>query len=142
MEKICRVFSATMESYPSMRDFVIDQAKACNVPQKRIMKLELGFEEAAVNIIHYAYEPQAPGKLWISIWQEPGKFFLELANGGKQFNPLERSTPQKQADISLEDVSIGGWGIYFIRKSFDQVSYRSDVLEGAPGNFLTMVIYD
>ena len=141
MEKISRIFPADMEYYQAMLGFVTAQAKACGIPQARCMKLELGFEEAAVNIIHYAYEAKTPGKLWISIWKEPGKFFLELANGGKQFNPLQCQEPEKQSHRPLEAVTAGGWGIHFIRKSFDEVFYRSALLEGAPGNFLTMVMH-
>ena len=141
MEKLCRAFPAVMEEYDAMLDFVVAQAKACGVPQKKLMKLQLGFEEAVVNVIHYAYDAGTQGNLWIRVWQEPGRFFLELSNGGKCFNPLERKNPEKASGVSIEDVAIGGWGIYFIRRSFDELSYRTDLIDGKPGNFLTMVLH-
>lgn len=141
MEKICRVFPANMESYPDMLAFVSACAADCGISKARLLKLELGFEEAAVNIIHYAYPDNVQGKIWIQVWSTPTKFFLELSNSGKCFNPLTRPTPQKQSTLPLEEISIGGWGIHFMRTSFDELSYQNRPIEGKPGNFLTMSLY-
>ncbi|MDR1534664.1 MAG: ATP-binding protein [Planctomycetota bacterium] len=85
------------------------------------LKLELSLEEAFVNIANHAYPGEA-GKVRLRSWLSGGHFFLELADGGIPFNPLE--VPPPSLDLPLESRRIGGLGIHMIRESMDGVGYE------------------
>ena len=117
-------FPAQLDHYDEMLSHVMEIAETCGVPMKRQMKLQLGFEEAVVNIISYAYLGQEPGKLWIRAWREDGSFIMELKDGGSQFNPLLKEDALEEKPKSLEDAKIGGLGIAFMRRIFNEISYN------------------
>lgn len=136
-----QAFSAVMEEYPKMLEFVTSNAEALDIPMKRQMKLELGFEEAVVNVIHYAYDKVAPLYLRCSkALTEEGEFVVEIADNGKAFNPLEADENKKNLRNagSIEEAIIGGLGIPFIKKIFPNVSYRREIIDGKEANRLVL----
>lgn len=115
-------FPATREEYYSMLDFVMDAAEKSGVPENRQIYLELGFEEAASNVINYAYSEKQGGEISIRAYREAEHFFIELKDSGEPFNPLLREEiDEKPAD--LESAKVGGLGISFMRRIFDEMTY-------------------
>ena len=136
-----KVFPALQENYEDMLAFLMAQATAGGVPENRCLYLQLGFEEAVVNVISYAYAPGENGQIWLRAAREENRFVLEIFDNGAQFNPLEKKTsPVDAAKETLEDRRIGGLGIVFIRKVFDEVRYQTAGPEGLTGNRLTMAM--
>ena len=116
-------FPATRDEYYSMLDFVMDAAEKSGVPDKQQMYLELGFEEAAANVINYAYAESEGGEISIRAYREAEHFFIELKDSGEPFNPLLREEiDEKPAD--LESAKVGGLGISFMRRIFDDMTYH------------------
>lgn len=116
-------FPATREEYYSMLDFVMDAAEKSGVPENRQIYLELGFEEAASNVINYAYSAKEGGEISIRAYREAEHFFIELKDSGEPFNPLLREEiDEKPAD--LESAKVGGLGISFMRRIFDEMTYH------------------
>lgn len=116
-------FPATREEYYSMLDFVMDSAEKSGVPANRQIYLELGFEEAAANVINYAYAENEGGEISIRAYREAEHFFVELKDSGVPFNPfIHEGTDEKPAD--LESAKIGGLGISFMRRIFDEMTYH------------------
>ncbi len=131
-------FPAVLDKYDEMLSYVMESAEACGVPTKRQLKLQLGFEEAVVNIISYAYLGQEPGKLWLRTWKKDETFVLELKDGGSRFNPLLKEDALENKPKSLEDVKIGGLGIAFMRRIFNEMSYDYKREGGLFYNHLTL----
>lgn len=118
-----RKFPATREEYYSMLDFVMEEAEKSGVPDKQQIYLELGFEEAAANVINYAYSEKDGGEISIRAYREAEHFFIELKDSGVPFNPLVREEiAEKPAD--LESAKVGGLGISFMRRIFDEMTYH------------------
>ena len=116
-------FPATREEYYSMLDFVMEEAEKAGVPENRQIYLELGFEEAAANVINYAYSEKQGGEISIRAYREAEHFFIELKDSGIPFNPLVRDEiDEKPAD--LESAKVGGLGISFMRRIFDDMTYH------------------
>lgn len=116
-------FPATREECYSMLGFVMDAAEKAGVPDNRQIYLELGFEEAVSNVINYAYSAKEGGEISIRAYREAEYFFIELKDNGEPFNPLEREEiHEKPAD--LESAKIGGLGILFMRRIFDDITYH------------------
>ena len=116
-----KIFPATKENYYSMLDYVMEAAEAFGVPDKQQIYLELGFEEAATNIINYAYGENI-GEISIRAYLENDHFFIELKDSGVPFNPLKMGEVKKSTD--LENTKEGGLGISFMRRIFDEMSYH------------------
>ncbi len=116
-------FPATREEYYSMLDFVMESAEKAGVPDDKQIYLELGFEEAASNIINYAYTGSEVGEISIRAYREAEHFFIELKDSGEPFNPLlKEEIKEKPSD--LESAKVGGLGISFMRRIFDEMSYH------------------
>ncbi|MBR0283883.1 MAG: ATP-binding protein [Selenomonadaceae bacterium] len=133
-------FPALLDKYDEMLSYIMEMAETCGVPMKRQMKLQLGFEEAVVNIISYAYLGQEPGNLWIRAWKQDGAFVIELKDGGSQFNPLLKEDALEEKPKSLEDAKIGGLGIAFMRRIFNEMSYDYKKEDGLFFNHLTLYL--
>ena len=116
-----KIFPATKEDYYSMLDYVLNAAAEFGVSDKQQIYLELGFEEAATNIINYAYGEKV-GEISIRTYLEADHFFIELKDSGVAFNPLKMSDVKKPTD--LENAKEGGLGISFMRRIFDDMSYH------------------
>ena len=141
MQEPWSVFPAVLERYEDMLTFILGRARDCGVPEKRLLRMQLGFEEAVVNIISYAYDKAAPGKVWLRAWCEAGSFQLEMADSGRPFNPLVMADALEHPGAEpLEEKKISGLGIAFIRRVFDEVSYSYEAQEEPVGNRLRLVI--
>ena len=106
-----------------MLNFVMEEAQKAGVPNNRQIYLELGFEEAASNIINYAYSEKQNGEILIHAYCEAEHFFIELKDSGIPFNPLTNiKDVEKTSD--LESAKVGGLGISFMRRIFDDMTYH------------------
>lgn len=132
-----REFPARQDEYENMLAYVLEQAEAAEVPAKRLLKLQLGFEEASVNVISYAYEGEK-GSLWIRAYKEGEDFVLELKDSGKPFNPMCKEDALEHRPESIEEANIGGLGIAFMRRIFSDISYHYGEEEGLFCNHLTL----
>lgn len=132
-----RKFPADMAYYEAIRDFIMDGVKEKGFSKKARMRLELGIEEAVVNIIHYAYEGR--GNLWVrrAFSRENRQFTIDLADYGVPFDPLARPAPD--ARTPLEDREPGGYGILFMKTAFASLRYAYEPWNGAPANRLRMI---
>lgn len=92
-----------------------------NCSMKTQMKIDVALEEIFVNIANYAYAPGV-GEVIVKCGVENGAVCIIFVDGGKPFNPLERSDP----DITLcaQERQIGGLGIYLVKKYMDSVYYE------------------
>ena len=118
-----REFSADRVHYEDMLSFVMEAAEQAGLPRNRQMRLQLGFEEAVINVISYAYGTEAQGKIWIKAHAEGEHFLLEIKDSGVQFNPLLKEDALAHKPSSLEEAKIGGLGIALMRRVFSDIRY-------------------
>ncbi|OPY93476.1 MAG: Serine/threonine-protein kinase BtrW [Syntrophaceae bacterium PtaU1.Bin231] len=124
-----------MESFRPLTEAVLECARGLNFPPGRLGELELVLEEVIVNVIHYAYPAGAEGEIEVACGPagEEG-LRISVLDAGIPFNPLEKGDPD--LDAPLEDRTVGGLGIYLVRKLANEVHYRRE--EGK--NVLTLVV--
>lgn len=117
--------AATVENVDEVIAFIDGLLDENDCPMKTAMAIDIAAEEIFVNIAHYAYAPEI-GEATVSadIKTDSGEPVLSLtfADHGVKYNPLERPDP----DITLgaEERSIGGLGIFMVKKSMDNVYYE------------------
>lgn len=131
-----RRFPATMEAYETIRDFIMDEAEQAGLSVKEQMKLELGMEEAVVNVIKHAYD--MPGEVWLKAAKDGDDFIVDMADFGVPFNPLTKDAVPAP-DTPLEEREPGGYGIMFMKKSFAKLAYAHEPIMGKDANHLRMI---
>jgi serine/threonine-protein kinase RsbW len=94
--------------------------------------LNLALEEILINIISYAYTDNREHEIKVRLSARPGEVKAEVEDDGQPFNPLE--APEPDMNRPLEERTIGGLGIFLVRKLMDGVEYQRQ----ADRNLLTI----
>ena len=113
---------AVLESIPPITEFVDAELDRLDCPMKAQMQLDIVIDELFSNIARYAY-PDGPGEATVSIDFAPETRTVSLvfADSGIPYNPLEKEDPD--VTLPLEQRSIGGLGIFLVRKNVDDMRY-------------------
>jgi serine/threonine-protein kinase RsbW len=108
--------------------FVTQGAAAAGMDETAVFHIELACDEACTNVIEHAYDGEGGGEIAVS-WQVLGdQFVITVKDNGRQFEPGQIPTPPTTDNI--EEVKIGGLGIYFMRNLMDDVSFSFDPQTG------------
>ena len=96
-----KCYPASLDDFEDMRVQLDEVADALMIPPEIMIKLELGFEEAVVNVINYS----GSDKVWIKVAVVDRIFKIEIVDHGIDFNPLIVNDPRAsghfphQADV-------------------------------------------
>lgn len=126
-------FAAKLENLEMLVQSVTACAKEQGVSETRIPIIELGIEEAFVNICNYAY-PEGAGEVEITCTLDDDRFTIEIIDEGIPFDIHSVPDPDITQDIS--ERTIGGLGVFFMKKMADTILYRRE----GNRNILTIVI--
>ena len=94
-------------------------------PVKKQLQIDVAIDEVFCNIASYAYgDKVGQATVFAGYNAEQGQFEITFVDEGIPYNPLEKDDP----DITLnaEERSIGGLGIFLVKKTMDDVVYRYD----------------
>ena len=83
-----------------------------------VFQINIAVDEIFSNISQYSGATSAT--LGCEITDQ--KIFLRFADNGRPYDPTEQ--PEPDTTLSAEDRSIGGLGIYMVKKSMDAVVYE------------------
>lgn len=114
---------ALIENLQELISFVDGHLEDMGASMKAQMQIDIAVEELFVNIAHYAYAPDS-GEAVISVAKdkEKNQISITFADSGKPYNPLEK--PDPDVTLSAEERSIGGLGIFMVKKSMDDMRYE------------------
>ena len=87
-------------------------------------KLCLALDEAATNVVLYAYDEPGAGEVKIDALLSEDKVSFKISDSGKPFNPLMAADPN--FDLPGAERPVGGLGIFLVKKLMDVVYYRRD----------------
>jgi serine/threonine-protein kinase RsbW len=125
---------ARLDNLYPLLGFVTSCARRQGAGQERIREIELVMEELLVNIFTYAY-PDRPGDVAIVCRpDDAGRLLVEIADDGIPFNILTRGQPD--LDSGIEERSVGGLGIFFVRRLVQEIRYR----RAGGRNILTLTV--
>ena len=99
---------------------ILEEAE-CSMKAK--IQLDVAVEEIFVNIANYAYgDSKGMAEIMVEIEDSPKAAVIEFRDTGMQFDPLAK--PDPDTTLSADQRQIGGLGIFMVKKSMDDVSYR------------------
>lgn len=115
--------AATVENIGAVTDFVNEQLEALDCPMKAQMQIDIAIDELFGNIAHYAYNPDVgEATVRVEVIDEPLSVVITFIDGGVPYDPLAAADPD--ITLSAEERAIGGLGIFMVRKSMDEITYR------------------
>jgi len=110
-----------------MSEWFRDVAAHAGLDPDVTWKAEVCLNEAATNIIMYAYDDGARHPITIEIQPGAHTVRMTIVDDGRPFNPLDAAPPLPPR--SLEDAPVGGLGIRLVRAYADDIYYeRADDL--------------
>lgn len=114
--------TGVLEQVETACEFVVAQARVFGLEERAIHHCYLAVDEACTNIIEHGYADDC-GECAIDLFcKASGQVFtITIVDDSSQFDPLERPDPDPHAPLS--ERGSGGWGIFFIKKLMDDVSY-------------------
>lgn len=116
--------SAELESLAAFRDLIdVACARRPDVEAQTVYDLKLAVDEACTNVITHGYAGMNPGSIILSIEVGPERVELTLTDFGHPFEPSEPPAPDVEA--GLDDRPMGGFGLYFIYQTMDEISYET-----------------
>ena len=90
---------------------------------KSMMQMHIAVEELFVNIAHYAYPKDAPGKAEVEMdIDDDNVVTMVFKDSGQPYNPLAKDDPD--VTLAVEEREIGGLGIFMAKKSLDSMEYE------------------
>ena len=115
--------AATVENIETVTDFVNEQLEALDCPMKAQMQIDIAIDELFGNIAHYAYNPDVgDATVRVEVIDDPLSVIITFVDKGVPYDPLTAADPD--VTLSAEDRAIGGLGIFMVRKSMDEITYR------------------
>ena len=99
---------------------ILEEAECC---MKAKLQIDVAVEEIFVNIAHYAYiDSEGTAQVTVDIEGDPKAAVIEFRDSGMPFDPLAK--PDPDTTLTAAQRQIGGLGIFMVKKSMDDVSYR------------------
>ncbi len=125
--------AAKLENLEMLVQSVAACAREQGISEKKLPIIELGVEEAFVNICKYAY-PDKEGDVEIKCNLDDDRFIIEITDEGIPFDI--NALPDPDITQNISERKIGGLGVLFIKKMADNIRYRRE----GNRNILTVVI--
>lgn len=117
------VIPARLDSVRHACDTVVEAAEHAGLDERAVYHCQMAVDEALTNIIEHGYAFQGDDRqIEVVCTTDPGRFLMTISDDSPAFNPLEHEAPDPEAPLDTREP--GGWGIYFICRLMDDVTYR------------------
>lgn len=116
-----QVFPAKIDQIEQACDFVAQYAGSLGIDDEAVYHCRLCVEEICTNIIEHGYAQQHEGVIEIVCKMASSYFSITIIDDAPAFNPL--TLPDPDPTMPLWERQGGGWGVYFVKKFMDRVTY-------------------
>ncbi len=115
--------AAYLESLEVFRGFIKERCTAVHgVTDEILYDIQLAVDEACTNIISHGFAGMDPGSIILDLNIDSDRITISLTDFGHAFEPS--STPIPDVDAPIEERELGGFGLFFIQQSVDEMNYR------------------
>ena len=124
--------SATLDNVEVATDYVAEKISGLPFSEKVKNQISIAVDEIVSNVARYAYKEENTGEVIIEFDSDDKGVSITVCDNGIPYNPLEKDDPD--VTLSAEERGIGGYGIFIVKKTMDDISYENK--DGS--NVLTM----
>lgn len=115
--------AAYLESLNDFREFIKEHcAGVSGINEEILYDVQLAVDEACTNIISHGYADLDPGSIILDLEIDSDKLTASLTDFGHSFEPS--SAPIPDVDAPIEERELGGFGLFFIQQSMDDMDYQ------------------
>ena len=114
---------ASLESLEGLLKSATGSALQWGLKGEGLFTVKLVTEETVVNVVYYAY-PHGEGKVRLRCMGDGDRFVIEVTDWGAPFDATARPDPKVTSPI--EERTVGGLGIYLIKKMTDEMKYTRE----------------
>ncbi len=132
-EKLRLARAAEMPTLAAFRDLIDKACARAGIDSATCYELKLAADEAATNVITHGYAGMNPGSIILDVETAPEQVVMTLTDFGHCFEPAE--PPKLDVQALLQDPTSGGFGLFFIYQTMDEVAYHTT----EDGNCLVLV---
>ena len=117
-----KIERAVLDDLGRITEFVEGELEKLECPVKAVMQIDVAVDEIFSNIIKHGYQEGA-GPVTVSVEPQevPKAVKLKFTDKGIPYNPLLLKDPD--ISLSADERSVGGLGIFLVRKTMDDVRY-------------------
>lgn len=102
---------------------VIDEfSEAQQWPSELEFQMRLMLEELVMNVVSHGLAADDP-QISLALQSDEAEARAVLTDNGPAFNPLD-DAPSADTETSVEDRSVGGLGVHFVKTIADDVQYE------------------
>ena len=102
-------------------EFVEQAGAQAGLDEAALCRCQLAVDEACTNIIEHGYGGEGRGDIDLACTGGDGELIIMIEDEARPFDPAAVPHPRLSAD--LDEVSIGGLGLYFMRQVMDAVEF-------------------
>lgn len=117
---------AEIENIAQVTEFMEALLEELECPMKVLYQIDVAIDELLANVCSYAYANGWKGDGMVTVSfeaiDEGDAIRLTFEDTGVPFNPLLRPAPD--TTLSIENRGIGGYGIFIVRTTMDDVTYE------------------
>lgn len=114
---------ASLSDIPVVTEFIEQELEKLDFPMKSTIQISVAIDEIFSNIVRYAYPGEGgPVAVKFISKEEPNRVYIRFEDEGIPYNPLTNQDPD--VTLSAEERSIGGLGIFMVKKTMDSVKYK------------------
>lgn len=117
-----------IDSLYDICDFVTNLADFVGFSEKEVGKIKVTVYEACLNVIEHAYHSDPDEWIVVTVQHDAKEFHITIQDWGQSFN-FDDSKPY-DVNQAVQDRQTGGFGLFIIRRSMDNVKYRTDPVNG------------
>lgn len=113
--------AAELASLARFREFVDEVCRAHEIDEDINYDLKLAVDEACTNVVQHGYAGMNPGSIMLDMLVSDEEVVVRLTDFGHPFEPS--SAPKPDVTLPLEQRPSGGFGLFFIYQTMDEVDY-------------------
>ena len=114
---------AKLESIVDVTAFVDAELEALDCPMRAQTQIDVAIDELFSNIARYAYAPgTGEATVRFEYAEEERMVAITFIDRGVPYDPLAKADPD--VTLSAEERSIGGLGIFLVKKTMDDMRYE------------------
>jgi serine/threonine-protein kinase RsbW len=115
--------AAYLESLNDFRSFIKDHcASVPGLSDEILYDIQLAVDESCTNIISHGYAGLDPGSIILDLEIDSDRILISLTDFGHSFEP--GNAPAPDIDAPIEERELGGFGLFFIQQSVDDMNYQ------------------